>query len=91
MNIEHAQKAVDLMIDASRVLFFGVGFSGLSALEAQYRFTCLDLNCDCPMDPHFASMTASTLGPSDLAVFFSQTGSTKDVADYLDIAKSSRG
>jgi DNA-binding MurR/RpiR family transcriptional regulator len=32
-------------------------------------------------------MTASTLGPQDLAVFFSQTGSTKDVNDCLDIVK----
>jgi DNA-binding MurR/RpiR family transcriptional regulator len=89
VNVEHAEKAADLMLKARRIFFYGVGFSALSALEAQRRFTCLGLNCDCVMDPHFASMTASTLGSEDLAVFFSQTGSTKDVADCLDIVKQS--
>ncbi len=87
VDLESVDKATDLILKARRILFYGVGFSGLSALEAQHRFTCIGLNCVFVRYPNFENMTASTLGPQDLAVFFSQTGSTKDVNDCLDIVK----
>jgi DNA-binding MurR/RpiR family transcriptional regulator len=87
LNIENVQTTVDLFVKAQRILFCGLGNSGLSAFEAKYRFLQIGLNCDCQVDSHFANMSAALLEPGDLIVGFSNSGSTKDVVECMRIAK----
>jgi DNA-binding MurR/RpiR family transcriptional regulator len=81
------QKAIELLFAASSVHFFGVGTSGLSALDAKNRFLRIGRRFDAIIDPHIQSMTAATLGPNDVVVGLSISGSTKDTIDSLHIAK----
>lgn len=81
------QKAIELLSAASSVHFFGVGTSGLSALDAKNRFLRIGRRFDAIIDPHIQSMTAATLGPNDVVVGLSISGSTKDTIDSLHIAK----
>lgn len=88
LDMNEVDRVTDFMISSTRLLFFGVGASGISALEAKYRFLRIGLNCDSPSDPHMANMSAATLGSEDLFLGFSQSGSTKDVVDCMRISKS---
>ncbi|WP_221567198.1 MurR/RpiR family transcriptional regulator [Alkalihalobacillus sp. TS-13] len=88
MNSEEAiNKAIDMIDQASSVHFFGVGTSGLTALDAKNRFLRIGRRVDAVIDPHLQAMTAATLSENDLVVGITVSGSTKDTIDSLKIAK----
>ncbi|MCF6411570.1 MurR/RpiR family transcriptional regulator [Pseudalkalibacillus salsuginis] len=88
MNSEEAiNKAIDMIDHASSVHFFGVGTSGLTALDAKNRFLRIGRRVDAVIDPHIQSMTAATLSGNDLVIGITVSGSTKDTIDSLKIAK----
>ena len=65
----------------------GVGQSGVTALDAKYRFMRLGLTCDALTDSHVQMMSAATLRPWDLAIGISFSGSTIDVVEAIEKAK----
>lgn len=79
--------AVDTLINAKKILTVGVGSSGVTALDAQYRFMRLGLNVEGQRDPHIFAMMASLIGKGDVAFGISSSGSTKDVIETMAIAK----
>lgn len=87
LDINSLEKAVSMMVQARRIQFCGVGTSGLTALEAKCRFLRIGVWCEAYLDPHFAAMFAATLGPEDVAVAFSHSGSTKDTVHCLEVAR----
>ena len=80
-------RAVDLMIAARRVCFFGVGASLLTAMKAAHKFMRIDPKVSCVNDAHAQAMQASSMGPEDVAVVFSYSGSTKDTNAVAQLAK----
>ncbi|HEU5141316.1 MAG TPA: MurR/RpiR family transcriptional regulator, partial [Bacillales bacterium] len=75
-------------IDSARsVQFFGVGTSGLTALDAKNRFIRIGRQVDAIVDPHIQSMTAATLTKDDVAIGISVSGSTHDTVNTLKIAR----
>ncbi len=76
--------AVDRMIDANRVYFFGVGSSLLTAMEAKNKFMRITNKTEAPFDTHLQIMTASLMTDKDVAVLISYSGSTKDT---IEVAK----
>ncbi len=82
------RKAVDFMIKANRILFFGVGGSCVTALDAKARFMRITPKVDMVSDNHLQAMQASLLTKKDVAIAFSHSGSTKDTVDILKTAKS---
>lgn len=87
MDDEELQQCVDLLSNARRIYFFGVGSSGLTAQEAKYRFVRLGFDAEAAFDAHFLAMFASLTGEGDVVVGISNSGSTKEVVDALRIAK----
>jgi DNA-binding MurR/RpiR family transcriptional regulator len=81
-------KAVTMINQANRVLFFGVGSSGVAALEAKHRFMRLGRKYDAFTDSHFMMMMSSTLGPGDLVIGFSLSGATIDTIDACEKARA---
>lgn len=81
------EQAVDYLSNARLIHFFGVGSSGVTALEAKNKFCRILPNVCFIEDGHMQAMTAALLGPEDLAVAFSYSGSTKDTIDVLRHAK----
>lgn len=88
ISYDDIKKAVEYMMEADRICFFGVGSSLLTALEAKGKFMRIMPNVECVFDPHFQTMQASLLTPKDLAFIISYSGSTKDVIDISKICKS---
>jgi len=80
-------KAVDFIESSNRVIFFGVGVSGLTAMEAKYKFSRIGLNVDAYLDSHMQVMSAALLSKNDTAIAISYSGSTKDTIEALSTAK----
>lgn len=87
LNIDAITKATDMLADAKRIHFFGMGSSGITALEAKQKFMRIIPNVEYVSDSHMQYMAASLMCKGDLAVAFSYSGSTKDTIDIFNIAK----
>ncbi len=88
INIEKIQKTVDWMLESQRIVFFGVGASLITAMDACNKFMRIIPNVTMTMDAHLQTMSAALLSEKDLAVIFSYSGSTKDTIDMARLAKS---
>lgn len=73
--------------DKHRIQFYGVGNSGVVALDAQHKFFRLGVNTIAYSDGHMQVMSASTLQPGDCVVIISNSGRTRDLMDACEIAR----
>ncbi len=87
LSIAQVEKAVTLILKARRVVFFGVGISGQTAADAASKFLRVGILSQAVPDPHLGAMSAALLGPGDVAVGFTNSGSTRDTVDILQIVK----
>lgn len=69
-----------------RIEFYGVGNSGIVALDAQHKFFRLGVNSSAISDGHVQVMSATMLAPGDCAVLISNSGRSRDIIDIADIA-----
>lgn len=81
LDRETLEKVVDYISKAERVDFYGVGFSGFIALDAQNKFLRLGKFSVCQTDAQLATLTALNLSRGDVAVMISYTGETRDIID----------
>ncbi len=92
---ESGNHAFERVIDAltisgregRRIEFYGVGNSGIVALDAQHKFFRLGVNAVACSDAHVQIMSATMLKPGDCAVIFSNSGRSTDLIDTVDIAR----
>ena len=80
--------AVDVLLEAKRIEFYGVGTSANLAADAYYRFMRIGLPAYAATDPHIMRMSASMLDANCAAVGISHTGRTRDTVRTLEIARS---
>lgn len=88
MNPESAHKAVDLLSQAQRIYCFGQGGSNIMAKEAWVRFSTASSKFLHIEDSHMQAMAASLCTSEDVILFFSYSGSTRDMLDVLRPAKN---
>lgn len=81
------EQAVDWMIKARRILFFGVGTSLLTAMDAKNLFMRILPKVEVAMDSHMQAMSAALMGPEDVAIVISYSGSTKDTYHAAELAQ----
>ena len=81
------ERAVEALLTAKRVEFFGVGNSGVVALDAQHKFFRLGIHTVAYSDGHMQVMSASMMKALDVVVIISNSGRTRDLMDAADIAK----
>jgi DNA-binding MurR/RpiR family transcriptional regulator len=87
LDFDELIKAVDMISAAKRIHFFGVGSSGVIALEAKQKFMRILPNVEYVSDSHMQYMAASLLDSRDLAIIISYSGSTKDMIDVHNLVK----
>ena len=87
LDFDAVSKAVEYMSLAKRIHFFGMGSSGLIALEAKQKFMRIIPNVEFVSDCHMQYMAASLLDSKDLAIIISYSGSTKDMIEIHKLAK----
>lgn len=95
-DLEHALKddlieqALDLLLGAKRILFFGVGASASISMDAMHKFGKIGLNvCSYP-DPHFMNIIASHATNEDVLFAVSHTGESLEVLSTVSIAQKNK-
>lgn len=81
-------KAADAIAAATRVDVYGMAASGLVAMDAQQKLHRIGIVAFAWNDPHIALTSATLLGPSDVAIGISHTGTTKETIEALATARS---
>ena len=73
--------------NGGRIDFYGVGNSGIVALDAQHKFFRLGVRATAVSDGHIQVMSATMLAPGDCAVIISNSGHSRDLLDVAEIAR----
>lgn len=81
--------AATLLQRARQVFCFGQGGSQALANDIWARFAAISTKFHTAGDSHMQAITASLLGPEDVVLFISYSGSTRDMMDTLHLAKAS--
>jgi len=79
--------AVDLMIQARQINFFGLGASASVALDAQHKFFRFNLPVTAHSDVLMQRMLASVAHTGDLFVIISYTGRTRELVEAAAMAR----
>lgn len=89
LDYEEVSKAVNVLHKAKRIDFYGVGASGIIAMDGQQKFMRINKFCQAYIDPHLQVTAAANLQKGDAAVLISYSGQTKDIIDSMKVAKGS--
>ena len=87
VNDSQLDRVAELIDQADRVYFFGIGSSGLVAREMKLRLMRLGVVCEALTDQDGFAWTTSILDSSCLVIGFSLSGSTISITDSLLNAK----
>lgn len=87
LDMNEFYEAVESILKAKRIEFYGVGTSLVIAQDAYYRFMRIGLPVYAPIDPHMSRASAATMDSDSLAIGISYMGKSKDTVDTLRIAK----
>lgn len=87
LSPEAVDKAVALLHSARQVFCLGQGGSMLVANDICARFAGITNKFRTAGDSHMQAITASLMGPEDVLLFVSYSGSTRDMMDTLRLAK----
>ncbi len=88
---QSVERAIQCLAEACRtghrIDFYGVGNSGMVALDARHKFFRLGVHASAVSDGHLQVMSATMLKPGDCAVVISNSGRSRDLLDVVDIAR----
>lgn len=80
-------KAVDMVLRADRVICMGQGGSSIIAQEAAHLFSTVSGKFSAVQDGHLQAIAISSLGPKDAVIYFSYSGSVRDMMENLALAR----
>ena len=83
---EEMSKAISILSSSRRIYCFGQGGSMIMAMEAWARFSTASPNFVHICDSHMQASAIAMADSKDAILFFSYSGSTKDMCDTLQIA-----
>ena len=84
---EAIRKAADMVVSAGRVLCMGQGGSMILAQECAHLFSTIQFNFSVVVDSHLQAIAAAQLTPGDVVIYFSYSGSTKELLKNLRIIR----
>lgn len=80
-------KVVEAILAAGQVCLYGVGASGLVAIDAQQKLMRIGLVCHAYSDSHLQATQAALLSRGDVALGISHSGQTKETLEVIGLAK----
>jgi len=87
VDSEQLARARDALLAAKRVVVIAFGGSTPVALDFAHKLLKLGVLASLQSDSHMQAMSASVMGPGDLLVAISHSGSSRDVVEALEIAR----
>jgi RpiR family transcriptional regulator, carbohydrate utilization regulator len=82
------QRAIDIILNAQRVEFYGIGSSGPIAVDAYYRLMRVGIRCAVTTDSHMQAVNAALTDESVAVVTISHSGSTIETVEATRLAKA---
>jgi RpiR family transcriptional regulator, carbohydrate utilization regulator len=82
------ERAVETLLGAASITFFGFGASAIVAMDAQQKFPLFDTPCRAEADAHQQIMMASMMRQGDVLTAISNTGRTRQIVQSVEIAKA---
>ena len=82
------EECINLLSQARRIEFYGLGGSGTVAADAYHKFFKLGVPCIYYSDSHMLAMPASLLGQGDVIIAITYSGATQDIVDAVTIGKN---
>lgn len=89
MNYSEIEKSAQIIMEAKKVHFLGVGYSGIMAQDMKYNYMRIGIDADAYTDGHTMIMMCSIIDKSDVAFAISHSGETLEIVNSLKIAKQS--
>lgn len=87
INGAEIHKSAQLIINAKRIYFIGIGYSGIIAQDSNYKFMRIGLNCLSFDSSHTMIMMASIMEKGDLVIAISHSGETEEIIKTVEMAK----
>lgn len=81
------ERATQLLASAARIEVYGLGNSGIVAMDAQHKLFRIGVPVVAYSDPHVHAMSASLLGKRDVVLAISGTGQTRELIRSVEIAR----
>lgn len=86
LSVEKLDMAVQVLREARRIHFIGVGASSIIALDAQQKFLRINKSAFAFSDMHMAATQVANTNEQDVVVGISFSGETIEVAKLLELA-----
>ncbi|MEC0328022.1 MurR/RpiR family transcriptional regulator [Paenibacillus macerans] len=83
-------RAVQALRESERIVFFGIGASGLVCRDGEQKFSRINKMCHSYTDGHSQLTAATLLGRGDAAIFVSNSGNTAEILETLEIARKNQ-
>ncbi len=83
-------RAAEMLAGARGVYCMGQGGSMILAMEAAHLFSTCWPHYHAVQGSHHQAITAALLGKEDVVLFFSYSGSTRDIIDLMKVARERR-
>ena len=87
INEEQIERIIELIIKAKRVYFYGLGSSGLVALEMKSRFMRLGLHCDAFSEPDMIKINSALLDEDCVVIALSISSDSQVMLSSLQQAR----
>jgi len=87
LDLNSLSEAIDAIDKAKCIYIFSVGASSVVAMDAQYKFTRINIPIVFYLDTHMQLTSCAHIKECDVAIAISNSGRTKDVVDALTVAK----
>ena len=87
MDEKEVERAVALLRRADRILLFGVGGSGVAALDLHNKLSRIGMNSRFSQDVHCQLLETSSLTADSVSLVISFTGRTKDMIDACELTR----
>ncbi|OAS13980.1 MurR/RpiR family transcriptional regulator [Paenibacillus oryzisoli] len=87
MNYEALARAVEVIKQAEKIHFYGIGASGVIAQDAHMKFVRINPFTTSSSDYHLSAMLVTQTRPKDVVIGISFSGETFEVSKVLELAK----
>ena len=87
LNRDTIDRAIELLLAASRIEFFALGHYGVVAQDAQFKFLRFGMPCGAYTDPRLQLLAADVLREGDVAVVISSGGRLPELLSVVEKAQ----
>jgi glucokinase len=88
LDVRSLDRAIEMVSRAKRVEFYAMGNSRAVALDGQHKFFRFRIPTALYGDAHLLSLAAGLLGPGDVVIAVSNSGSLPELLEAVEIARA---